>query len=99
MYCLYGVFDVAFQVVLDMWKWLTRDVSPCYRFADVKLSIACPTYADDVLLVAEKATDCQKSLDGFQTALEWTDTLRAKPVKCRALAFRLFRPGEKSRRC
>ena len=48
-----------------------------------------------MLLVAEKATDCQ-SLDGFQTALEWTDTLRAKPAKCRALAFRLFRPGEKS---
>ena len=49
-----------------------------------------------MLLVAEKATDCQKSLDGIQTALQWTDTLRAKPVKCRALAFRLFRPEEKS---
>ena len=29
-------------------------------------------------------------------ALEWTKTLKAKPVKCRALAFRLFRWDEKS---
>jgi len=90
------VFDVAFQVVLDMWKWLTRDVSPCYRFTNVNITISCPTYADDVMLAAEKPTDCQKSLDGFQTALEWTKTLKAKPVKCRALAFRLFRSDEKS---
>lgn len=90
------IFDVGFQVVLDMWKWLTRDVSPCYRFNDVKISVSCPTYADDVELVAEKPGDCQKSINAFQTALEWTQTLKAKPVKCRSLAFRLFRADEKS---
>ena len=58
------VFDLTFQVVLDMWKWITRDVHPCYRFNDVKLAVSSPTYADDVLLLAEKPKDCQKSLDG-----------------------------------
>ena len=34
--------------------------------------------------------------DAFQRALEWTQTLKAKPPKCRALAFRLFRSHEKT---
>ena len=89
------VFDVGFQLVLDIWKWLTRDVSPCYRFLDVKLSVSCPTYADDVELVAKGPKECQKSINAFQTALEWTQTLKPKPAKCRALALRLFRPDEK----
>ena len=31
-----------------------------------------------------------------ETALNWTQTLKPKPAKCRSLAFRLFRPGEKT---
>src|SRR3954469_1819753 len=54
-----------------------------------------PTYADDVELVAQTPKDCQKSIDASQTALEWTQVLKAKPVKCRSLAFRLFRSEEK----
>ena len=60
------------------------------------ISVSCPAYADDVALVAETPSVCQKSVDGFQTALEWTRTLKAKPVKCRSLAFRLFRSHEKT---
>jgi hypothetical protein len=66
------VFDVVFQLVLDMWKWLTRNVNPCYQFHDGKLSVSCPSYADDVGLVAQTPKECQISIDAFQTALEWT---------------------------
>ena len=89
-------FDVGFQVVLDMWKWLSRSVNPHYSFGEGKLSVSCPTYADDVELVASSPKDCQKSVDDFQVALRWTLTLKAKPAKCRSLAFRLFRQQEKT---
>lgn len=90
------VFDVGFQLILDQWKWLTRKLHPGYSFGDGRLSVACPTYADDIELVATIPKDCQQSIDAIQTALEWTKTLKAKPVKCRSLAFRQFRHGEKA---
>src|SRR5690606_23521726 len=40
--------------------------------------------------------DCQKSINCLQVALVWTVTLRAKPAKCRSLAFRLFCRQEKT---
>ena len=73
------IFDIGFQVVLDMCKWLSRSVSPCYRFGDGKLSVSCPTYADDVELVASKPKDCQKAIDACQAALDWTGTMKLKP--------------------
>jgi len=90
------VFDVAFQVVLDIWRWLSRGFSPGYRFSGYDVAISCPTYADDVELVASSVRDCQESINCFQKALEWSRTLKAKPAKCRSLAFRLFRPEEKT---
>jgi len=86
------VFDLCFQVVLDIWKWVSRDVNPRYSIGDDhNIPFSCPTYADDVKLIASNPPDCQKSVDAFQSALEWTRTLKAKPIKCRALAFRLYR--------
>jgi len=77
-------------------KWLSRSVNPHYSFGEGKLSVSCPAYADDVELVASSPKDCQKSVDTFQVALLWTQTLKAKPAKCRSLAFRLFRRQEKT---
>src|SRR5690606_22057847 len=54
------------------------------------------TYADDVELVASSVKKCQESIDCFESALAWSETLRAKPEKCRSLAFRLFREDEKT---
>jgi len=90
------MFDVAFQVVLDLWAWHTRNVNSFYRFSSGwDISVSCPTYADDVELVASTVKDCQQSIDAFGKALDWTLTLKVKPAKCRSLAFRLFREGEK----
>ena len=33
-------------------------------------------------------------MSGFKLALDWTRTLKAKPSKCRTLAYRVFKPGE-----
>ena len=90
------MFDVAFQVVIDIWRWKTRDISPGYTIKGANICISCPTYADDVELVASDVKECQGSIDCFQFALAWSKTLKAKPEKCRSLAFRLFRKDEKT---
>ena len=89
------VFDVDFQIILDLHEWLTRKVHPGYTLSKTDIRICSPTYADDVELVADSPQACQKSIDAFQTALEWTQTMKAKAVKCRSLAFRRFNKGEK----
>ena len=89
------MFDLCFQVVIDIWKWRTRDAKPHYSI-DNMIPFSCAAYADDIKLIASRTQDCQKSVDAFQCALDWTETLKAKPAKCRALAFRLFRKREKT---
>ena len=97
------VFDLCFQVVLDTWKWVSQDVNPHYSIGDDhSISFSCPIYADDIKLIASNPPDCQKSIDAFQSSLEWTQTLKAKPAKCRALAFRDYfakKKGLSSRKC
>jgi len=91
------MFDVAFQVVSDIWTVRTRSFDPGYRFSgNYPISISCPTYADDVALVATTASHCQKSIDAFERALDWTETLKIKPSKCRSLGFRRFTKADTS---
>jgi Reverse transcriptase (RNA-dependent DNA polymerase). len=90
------IFDVAFQVVLDYWKHNTKAFGPRYTFSGADLSISCPTYADDIELVASTPPQCQTSVDVFVEGINWTKTLKVKPAKCRSLAFRMFHKGTKS---
>ena len=83
-------------MILDYWKYLTREFVPRYKFSGSDIYFSCPTYADDVKLIAETPSECQKSINMFNNALEWSRTLKAKPVKCRSLAFRMFFKGKKS---
>ena len=47
-------------------------------------------------IVAQTVIACQKSIDAFSDALLFSQTLKPKPSKCRSLAFRRFKKGEKS---
>jgi len=76
------MFDVAFQVVIDIWRWKTRDISPGYTIKGADICISYPTYADDVELVGSDVKECQGSIDCFQSALAWSKTLKAKPEEC-----------------
>ena len=89
------VFDVAFQVVLDIHASRLANKSIGYHIKEAQLTVVSPTYADDVALVARTAKWLQLSVVAFQGALKWTVNLRLKPPKCRTLAFRKFRQEEK----
>ena len=46
------VFDVAFQVVLDIHASRLTNKSIGYQIKEAQLTVVSPTYADDVALVA-----------------------------------------------
>jgi len=90
------VFDVAFQLVLDILEFLTPTVEP-FTIRNTSVHVKDPTYADDIALVTKTPDDNQLCIDAFSKATDWTVTMKAKPKKCFSLAFRLFKKGEKSR--
>lgn len=88
------VFDLAFQLVLDMHEFLTFGKARGYVI-EPNICIKSPTYADDVALVEVSPQRAQASVNGFAKALEWTKSMALKPVKCRTVAFKKFgRPGD-----
>ena len=91
------VFDVDFQILLDLHKWLMRGLNPApgYTLSSTKIRIRVRAYADDVETIGESPEQCQQSIGAFQQALEWTKSMKAKAAKCRSLALRKFRKEEK----
>jgi len=85
-------FIVGFQLPTDYHRYLVGNIG--YRIKST-IVVSDPTFADDVALAATTAPDCQRSLNGFKIALDWTQTLKPKASKCRDLAFRVFMADEK----
>lgn len=90
------IFDVAFQLVLDIHQHLMAGNGIGYTITGMTDSITAPAYADDVQLVATSPEDCQVSIDCFEQALAWTRSMKLKPSKCKTLAFRRFNKGQMS---
>ncbi len=88
------VFDVAFQLVLDIHLFLTEGKTSGYTLSGSSVCVKAPAYADDVCLAEVSTEDAQMSLQQFDRALTWTKTMALKPPKCKSLAFRKFRHGE-----
>ena len=59
------VFDVDFQVLLDLHEWFMRYLKPTpgYTLSGTKIRISDPTYADDIETVGESPEQCQHSID------------------------------------
>src|ERR1700759_1548356 len=91
------VFDVDFQILLDLHKWLMRGLNPApgYTLSSTKIRIRVRAYADDVETIGESPEQWQQSICAFQQALEWTKSMKAKATKCRSLALRKFHKEEK----
>ena len=84
-------FIVGFQLSPDYLRYVSGHIG--YRIKST-IVVSDPTFAADVAL-ATTAPDCQRSLNGFKIALDWTQTLKPKASKCRDLAFRVFMADEK----
>jgi hypothetical protein len=91
------VFDVVFQMVLDIHEHLMGNKSQGYTLSSSSIVIKAPAYADDVALVEKTPNECQDSIVCFEQALDWARTLKLKPEKCKTLAFRKFVIGQETR--
>jgi hypothetical protein len=89
------VFDVAFQLVLDIHASMVAGKKGIgYAIDGMRKAVSAPAYADDVELVTSSPKDCQISINAFEKALGWTKTMKLKPPKCKSLAFRKFKKGQ-----
>ena len=52
---------------------------------------------DDHTVISDSPDNAQSLLNVFNEYLEWTSCVKAKPTKCRSLAFKVFRKGENSK--
>ncbi len=84
------VFDVVFQMILDIHYFLTRGITFGYTISETSICVKAPAYADDVALVEDSPKMAQISLSKFDESLRWTKTMKLKPVKCKTLAFKKF---------
>jgi hypothetical protein len=89
------VFNVSFQLLLDIQQHLSKGISKGFNIADTEITIPKQAYADDLALIESFPATAQISTDAFVLALKWSRTMEAKPSKCRSLAFRKFYKGEK----
>ena len=83
------VFDIIFQLILDIHETLAHKFA--FRMNKADISLLHPTYADDTALLSPSPKKNQLSIDAFIVALNWSVTLKLKPKKCRSLAFKKFR--------
>jgi len=51
-------------------------------------------YADDIEFLNKSPKAAQKCIIALERGLDWSQTLRAKPSKCRTLAFKVFKDSE-----
>jgi hypothetical protein len=86
-------FDVAFQPILDIVLEIGGEIG--YNFKEANLRVPPLVYADDVEFITSTPSQNQQYLDGLDQALQWTRKMKAKPSKCRSLAFRQFKFDEK----
>ena len=85
------VFDLVFQLILDLHSFLAKDSTGYPIGSDVV--IRAPAYADDVALVERSPRVLQHSIDSVAQALKWSVTMSLKVSKCRTVAFKKFQKG------
>jgi hypothetical protein len=53
-------------------------------------TVIAPTFADDLAVVTKSADGCQHLLHQGERFCTWTRTMRFKPLKCLAIAYKTF---------
>ena len=82
------LFVCVFQLLLDFLQPLKEKHGFQVKQANIKA--LTKAYADDLALIAKNAAGCQVACDKTHTWLAWTETMKAKPSKCRSLGWRQF---------
>jgi hypothetical protein len=82
------LFLCVFQMLLDFLKPLREEHGFQFKQADLKL--LAEAYADDLAQVTKTVKGNQICCDATDKWLEWTKTMRAKPVKCISWGMKRF---------
>jgi hypothetical protein len=84
-----GLFNVAFNIVLDGLS--TEDCTERgFRVSPDSVPFHLAGYADDLTIVSRHPDENQFMIDRAGDMLQWTGSMRMKPVKCRSFAMRRF---------
>ena len=84
------LFNIVWNIGLE-----TVKSSPAggYKLKEAGIEKQQLSYVDDETVIAISPEDAQLALDSLDSYLTWTECVRAKPRKCRALAFKVFKKG------
>lgn len=61
-----------------------------YKIKDSDIQVSHICYADDLTIITRTPNDNQELIDILDEFLSWTNCMKAKPTKCKTLAFRVF---------
>ena len=84
------LFNIVWNIALDM---MQSSPAKGYKLKEAGIEKQQLSYVDDETIIASSPEDAQLMLDTLDGYLSWTECVRAKPRKCRALAFRVFKEG------
>ena len=84
------LFNIVWNIALDM---VESSPAKGYRLKEAGIEKRQLSYMDDETVIASSPEEAQLVLDALDSYLSWTECVRAKPRKCRALAFKVFRKG------
>ena len=82
------LFDITFNLLLDFIK--CHDNLGYAMKGPLSMKGMRKAYADDLTIITGRVIHNQQVLNAVAAWLEWTKTMRAKPVKCRSLAAKFF---------
>ena len=68
-----------------------------YRLKEAPIEKKQLSYVDDHTVISDSPDNAQSLLNVFNEYLKWTSCVKAKPTKCRSLAFKVFRKRENSK--
>ena len=81
------IFNIVENLEIDFTK---QSEGLGYHFVDLPIRLAQILFADDNTKVTPDARSNQCLLNLVHEWLQWTETMRAKPPKCRSMAFKRF---------
>ena len=84
------LFNIVWNIALDIVK---SSPAKGYRLKEAGIEIQQLSYVDDETIITSSPEDAQLVLNALDDYLSWTGCVRAKPRKCRTLAFKVFKKG------
>ena len=84
------LFNIVWNIALDM---IESSPAKGYGLKEAGIEKRQLSYVDDHTTITSSPKDAQCILDTLDSYFSWSACMKAKPSKCRSLAFKVFRKG------